>query len=227
MLSAVLWVAMAVPPVLIAPLPESPGEPALFAVAAGRADLRRPCYRLACNDAGWRAPTRFTRIARPRVPGTLDPLLPIRLPAIAARRYPLYSPASRRDWRTTHGSHSRFDAAFGYEAVRTPDTNIRVELGTGYRLQPYADYGTATEGPIARGRLELRQNITDNALLTQRVLVETGRLNTTTRQVIGLDLSLQPQWTLHSNFELRHDSAGDGGRGATDTEGSLQLRYRF
>ena len=224
---AALWLALAAPPVFIAPLPDSPGEPAAVALAAGRVDLRRPCYRLACEDAAWQAPNRFTRIEQARVPGSIDPLAKIRMPVLATRRYPLYSPASRRDWRVTHGSHSRFTAGFGYEAVRTPDTNVRLEFGTGYRLQPYADYGTAMEGPIARGRLELRQNIADRALFTHNLLVETGKFNTTTRQVIGLDLELLPQWTLQSNFELRHDSAGNGGSGATDTESSLNLRYRF
>lgn len=224
---AALWLALAAPPVFLQPLPESPGEPAVHALVAGRADLRRPCYRLHCTDAGWEAPNRYTRLGQGRAPGAVDPIAATRLPALAARRYPLYSPASRRDWRVAHGSHSRFTAGFGYEAVRTPDTNVRVEFGTGYRLQPHADFGTAAEGPIARGRLELRQSLADRARLTQNLLVETGRFNTTTRQVIGLDLELLPQWTLHSNFELRHDSAGDGGRGATDTEGSLNLRYRF
>lgn len=224
---AALWLALTAPPVFIAPLPESPAEPAAIALAAGRAELSRPCYRVVCEDAGWREPNRFTRIDQPKVPGSVDPLAKIRLPAIAARRYPLYSPASRRDWRVNHGSHSRFTAGFGYEAVRTPDTNVRLEFGTGYRLQPYADHGTAMEGPIARGRVELRQTIAERARLTQNILVEAGRFNTTTRQVIGLDLQLQPQWTLQSNFELRHDSAGNGGAGATDTEGSVNLRYRF
>lgn len=224
---AALWLALAAPPVFIQPLPESPGEPSAVALATGRADLRRPCYHLVCEDAGWRAPNRFTRIGQSKAPGSVDPLAKVRLPAIAARRYPLYSPATRRDWRSSHGSHSRFTTSVGYEAVRTPDTQVKLEFGTGYRLQPYADYGTAAEGPIARGRLELRQNIADRALLTQNLLVETGRFNTTTRQVIGLDLQLQPQWTLHSNFELRHDSAGNGGSGATDTEGSMHVRYRF
>ncbi|WP_133000337.1 DUF481 domain-containing protein [Luteimonas arsenica] len=224
---AALWLALAAPPVFIQPLPESPGEPSAVALVAGRADLRRPCYHLVCEDAGWRAPNRFTRIGQPKAPGSVDPLAKVRLPVIAARHYPLYSPARRRDWRSNHGSHSRFTTSFGYEAVRTPDTQVKLEFGTGYRLQPYADYGTASEGPIARGRLELRQSIADRALLTQNLLVETGRFNTTTRQVIGLDLQLQPQWTLHSNFELRHDSAGNGGSGATDTEGSMHVRYRF
>lgn len=224
---AVLWLALATPPVFTQPLPESPGEPAAVALAAGRAHLRRPCYHLVCDDAGWSTPSRFTRVVQPRPPGAVDSLAPLRLPAIAARRFRLHSPATRRQWHVNHGSRSRFTAGFGYEALRTPDTTVRIELGTGYRLRPYSDYGTAVEGPIARGRLELRQTIADRALLTQNLLVETGRFNTTTRQVIGLDLQLLPQWTLHTNFELRHDSAGNGGSGATDTEGSLRLRYRF
>ena len=224
---AALWLALAAPPVFLQPLPESPGEPAVHALAAGRADLRRPCYRLECRDAGWQRPNRYTRIRQSSAPGSVDPIAATRLPILAARRYPLYSPASRRDWRITHGSHSRFTAGFGYEAIRTPDTSVKFEFGTGYRLQPYADFGTAAEGPIARGRLELSQSFAERARLTQNLLVETGRFNTTTRQVIGLDLQLLPQWTLHSNFELRHDSAGNGGTGATDTESSLNLRYRF
>lgn len=224
---AVLWLAFAAPPVFLQPLPGAPGEPAVFALAGGRADLRLPCYHLVCDDAGWEAPNRFTRILQPRAPGAVEPLGKIRLPAIAARRIRLHSPASRRDWHVNHGSRSRFTAGIGYEAVRTPDTTVKVEFGTGYRLVPYSDYGTAAEGPIARGRLELSRTIADRARLTQNLLVETGRINTTTRQVIGLDLQLLPQWTLHSNFELRHDSAGNGGSGATSTEGSLRLRYRF
>ena len=50
-MSAILWLALAAPPVFLAPLPESPGEPAAVPLAAGRAELRRPCYRMNRNHA--------------------------------------------------------------------------------------------------------------------------------------------------------------------------------
>ena len=83
------------------------------------------------------------------------------------------------------------------------------------------------EGPIASGRVALSRSLADRAQLTQQVQVETGRANTLLRQTLGVDLDVAPDWILRSNFELRHDSAGDGGRGATDTEGTLELRRSF
>jgi len=224
---AVWWLAFAGLPVFQQPLPESPEEPAAFAVAAGRAALRMPCYALACKDAEWAGPSRYTRLRRPASPGTIPQLQPLRVAAIASRRYPLYSPASRRDWHAFHGSDSRFDTRIGYEAIRTPDTQLRVEMGTGYRLQPYADFGTAVPGPIARGNLQLSRSFGERAQLTQRVQVEAGRENTTLRQTLGVDLELRPQWTLHSDFELRHDTFANDGKGVTDSEGSLRLQYSF
>jgi hypothetical protein len=224
---AVWWLAFAGLPIFQQPLPESPAEPAAIAVAAGRAELRTPCYALACKDAEWSGPSRYVRLRRPATPGTIPQLQPLRVAAIAARRYPLYSPAKRRDWHAAYGSKSRFDARYGFEAIRTPDTTLKVEMGTGYRLQPYADFGTAVPGPIARGNLALSQNLGDRARLTQRVEFETGRENTTLRQTLGVDLELRPQWLLRSSYELRHDTFANGGEGVTDTEGSLQLQYRF
>lgn len=224
---AVWWLAFAGLPVFHQPLPESPDEPALLAVAAGRAALRTPCYALACRDAEWSEPTRYTRLRRPASPGTIPQLQPLRLAAIASRAYPLYSPPSRRDWQAYHGNQDRVDTRYGYEAIRTPDTRLSVEMGTGYRLQPYADFGTAVPGPIARGNVQLSQSLGDRARLTQQVLVEAGRENTILRQTLGVDLELRPQWMLRSSYELRHDTFADDGKGVTDTEGSLRLQYTF
>jgi len=47
------------------------------------------------------------------------------------------------------------------------------------------------------------------------------------RQTLGVDIMLQPRLTLQSRLEVNHDSAGDGGRGSTDTQGSVNLHYAF
>lgn len=224
---AAWWLAIAGLTVFQQPLPDAPDEAAVSAIAGGRVSLRAPCYRLVCADAEWSGDSRYTRLRRPTAPGAIHPLAPLQVPIIASRRYPLYSPASRRDWRASHASQSRVDTRYGFEALRTPETQVKMEFGTGYRLEPYVDYGTAVPGPIASGRFELRRSVADNVQLTQQLQVETGRENTTLRQVVGLDLHLRPQWTLRSNLETRHDSAADGGQGATDTEGSLNLQYAF
>ena len=224
---AAWWLAIAGLPLFQQPLPDSPAEPSVFAVAGGRASLRAPCYALACGDADWASAPAATRLQRRPVPGQAPPLAMPRLATIAARAYPLYSPASRRDWHASSANDARVDTRYGFDALRTPDTRLQMEFGTGYRIQPYVDHGTAVEGPIASGRMVLSRSLTDGAQLTQQVQVETGRANTLLRQTLGVDLDVAPDWTLRSNFELRHDSAGDGGRGATDTEGTLELRRAF
>ena len=220
------WLAVIGLPVFLQPLPEAPDQPAALAVASGRVSLRQPCLRLVCPDAEWRQarPT----LARSDAPGVVAEIRPQRLPRLATRRFiGLHSPASRRDWFDSSGGAALVDARYGMEAVRSAQTRIQVEVGTGYRLQPYANYGTATQGPVAMGQLSLSQRLGEFGSLNQQVRVERGRENAYLRQTIGVDLELAPQWSLLGDFELRHDTAGNGGQGHTDREGSVRLRYAF
>ena len=214
---AVWWLALAGLPVFQQPLPESPGEPAVLAVAAEHVSLRMPCYRLVCPDAEWLTPTPDTTLWKPRVEARSR--RPVRASPLATRRYAsLHAPTFQREWFDAEASHAKVDTTFGIRAIQRPDTKVQLELGTGYRLQPYAEYGTAAIGPIATG---------DWGRVNQQVHVETGRHNTFVRQTLGVDILLQPRLTLQSRLEVNHDSAGDGGRGSTDTQGSLNLHYAF
>ncbi len=225
---AIWWLALVGLPVFQHPLPESPDEPAMLAVAAEHVSLRAPCFQLVCPDAEWLAPTRYTTLWKPKVPGTLSRLRPARSSPLASRRYAsLNAPASQLAWFDAKASDAKINTTFGMDAIRRPGTDLQVQLGTGYRLQPYADHGTAVVGPIASGGLRLSQRFGERTQFNQQVRVETGRHNTFVRQTIGVDISLQPQWTLQSRVEMNHDSAADGGKGRTDTEGSLNLFYKF
>ncbi len=223
------WLAVVGLPVFMQPLPEAPGLPAAVAVASGRVSLRQPCLRLVCPDAEWQRAVHPPRtVARGQAPGVVDEIRPQRLPRLATRRFiGLYSPASRRDWFHSSGGAALVDARYGMEAVRNPETKVQLEVGTGYRLQPYANYGTAAQGPVAMGQLRLSQRLGELGSLNQQVRLERGRENAYLRQTIGVDLELAPQWSLLGDFELRHDTAGNGGEGRTDREGSVRLRYAF
>lgn len=222
------WLAVAGLPVFLQPLPEAPDRPAAVALAAGQVSLRQPCYRLVCADAEWMRPIARGPVHPTSAPGSYQRIAPARLPQLSSRRViGLRSPATRRDWFYNTGRNDRIATTYGYEAVRSPDARVQVEVGTGYRIQPYVDYGTAAEGPIARGSLLYTQRFGERAFLQQRTHVETGRANTFVRQTIGFDLHLVPQWSLRSDFELRHNTAGNGGNGATSTEGAMSLRYVF
>lgn len=221
------WLALVGLPVFMQPLPDAPELPAAMAVASGQVSLRQPCLRLACGDAEWVSPPPRA-LSATTAPGAIRRIMPQRPPRLATRRFiGLYSPASRRDWFDSRGNATLVDARYGLEAVRSANTQLQLEFGTGYRLQPYADYGTAAQGPVASGQLRLSQRLGERAELRQQVKVERGRENAYLRQTIGLDVTLAPQWSLLGDFELRHDTAGDGGDGHTDQEGSLRLRYAF
>lgn len=222
------WLAVAGLPIYTHPLPAAPEQPAVAAVFSRQVPMRRPCYRLACRDAEWVADAQRPRIWSPKAPGVRPRTVARPLVKLPDRRVaPLHSPYSSREWIRSGGNHVRWDTSYGVEAIRSPETLLRVEFGTGFRIEPYTDYGTAAMGPVARGKLQLSQELGKHASFTQQVQVETGRENTFLRQTLAFDYELFPQWTLRSDFELRHDTLGNGGRGSTDTEGSLKLRRVF
>ncbi|MCD9029372.1 DUF481 domain-containing protein [Luteimonas sp. BDR2-5] len=222
------WLAIAGLPTITHPLPAAPEQTAIVAVAARQVPLRRPCYQLSCRDAELRPIATTQRIWQPRAPGVRPrdvaaPLLPLPTRRIVA----LNSPFSQRDSFRSGGNHVKWDASYGIEAIRSPETTLQLEFGTGIRIEPYTDFGTAVPGPVARGRMQLSKELGERASFTQQVQVETGRENTFVRQTLAFDYELLPQWTLRSDFELRHDTLGNGGQGSTDTEGSLRVRYTF
>ena len=220
---AAWWFAVLGQPVFLLPLPQSADAamadvPAIIVLASGRASLQRPCRSLGCLQAAWDQPPPPLFASAP----TRDPFaMPRALPATTS--HGLRAPASSSDWIAAYGSNWRLGARYGVEAIRQPDTQLRIEVGSGYRLQPYVDDGTAGIGPVARGSIEWLQRFGQRALLSQQLRVETGRHDILVRNALALDILLQPSWTLSSRLELRHDSAAAD----TATQGSLQLRYAF
>lgn len=226
------WLAIAGLPIYTHPLPAAPEQPAIAAVAARQVPMRRPCYRLNCRDQEWTASANVAagrqRIWAPKAPGVRPRTVSLPLVKLPDRRFvSLHSPFSSRESIHSGGNHVKWDTRYGLEAIRSPETSLKIEFGTGVRIEPYTDFGTAAMGPIATGQLQLWQELGKRATFTQQVQVETGRENTFVRQTMAFDYELFPQWTLRSDFELRHDTLGNGGRGSTDTEGSLKIRRTF
>jgi hypothetical protein len=212
---AAFWLAVLMPPVFVQPLPQAPDAPAAIALAGGQVSLQRACYSLACLQAGWRLST------KPLLPAQRSPFAVPR--GLRRQHGNLHAPATRREWVANYGSNARLGTRYGIDAIRDPDTRVSIEVGSGYRLQPYADDGIGGIGPVARGSLLWLQRLGERAEMVQQVRVETGRGDTFVRNSMSLDIRLQPNWTLRSSVDLRHDSAAD----VTVAQGSMQLRYAF
>jgi hypothetical protein len=220
-----LWLAVAGLPVFQHPLPEAPHRPAAIALAMGEVSLRRPCLRLACPAPEWQPPTPARTYAY-RDAGE-QPVRRALLPgAPRPGRRALPAPA-RPDWVAPYAGLDRVGGRYGRRVVDTAATDVEIEVGTGYRWQPYVDNGGADTGPVARGQIRLRQKLGERAELQQQTRVESGRDNTFVRNSLGVAVELKPQWRLRSDVEIRHDTAADGGDGRTDAEGSVRVQYAF
>lgn len=221
---APLWLAVAGLPVFHQPFADLPDSPAAIALASDEVTLRRPCLRLRCADGEWRRPRPAAtyayrdggrKVVRTPLPGAATP---------GVRGLPA---PGRRDWMAPYAGLDRVGGRYGLTLLDKPDTGVDIELGTGYRWQPYVDDGSADTGPVARGRVALRQQLGEHARLLQETRIEAGRDNAFVRNWLGLEVQLQPQWRLSSDLEVRHDTAAGGGEGRTDTQGNVRLEYAF
>lgn len=206
-----LWLAFSAPPTALHPplLPVLPPEVALRLVDPPR------CLAAQCVNGEWSVDAMAAIPLGQRRVDAAD------LPGGGGR---LRLPNERRDWVKAQGSNARVGMQYGMQAVKTPDTSVRVSMDTGYRLQGYADDGTAGTGPILRGQVEWNQALGKRARLSQVTRVETGQHGAYLRNSLLLNLQLQPALTLSSGVEMRRDSDLVG-RNRTDA--TLKLKYAF
>ena len=103
---------------------------------------------------------------------------------------------------------------------------LGLQFGAGYRLAPLYDDGVNQAGPIFRGAVNFDRRFGERAQWSQRARVRNRARRRHLRQTEGrLDVNLWPDWTLETDFAIRHDS--NGGGGSETAESSLELRRRF
>ena len=206
-----LWLAFSAPPTALHPplLPVLPPEVAERLVAPPR------CLKARCVNGEWSVD------AMAAIPSGQRRVDADDLPGGGGR---LRLPNERRDWVKAQGSNARVGMQYGLQAVKRPGTSVRVSVDTGYRLQGYADDGTAGTGPILRGQVEWNQALGKRARLSQVTRVETGQHGAYLRNSLLLNVQLQPTLTLSSGVEMRRDSDLVG---RNQTDATLKLKYAF
>lgn len=212
-MSAVLSLTLLTLPVFLQPAPEDSARLLALDVPARHVPIPMHCRELACADYG--GPLQFAETAPRR-----------ELPGQPRRGRALRAPTSRTSWVASEFNNARVGARYGVQALDHADTQLRVEVGTGLRWQPYADNGSASQGLVARGQVDLQHRFGERTRLNQRTWFETGHDARYVRSAIGLTMELQPQLSWLTEVEVRHH-ATHGGAEQTRTEGRTQLRYRF
>ena len=205
---------------LTLPSPALNGDPTLIAIASDPAQMRLYCFSTRCGDAEWRLATSAPAPVEP----TESHRRTLRLPGSQSYA-PLGAPATPRDRSSLYSNDFRIGTRYSVQAVRNGPTQLGLTLGAGYRLAPLYDDGINQPGPVLRGELNLGQQIGERATWTQRVQFESGRGEAFVKQSVSLDVTLAPNWTLESDFAIRHDTQTGGGK--ETAESSIELRRRF
>lgn len=205
---------------LTLPSPALNGDPTLIALASDPAQMRLYCFSTRCGDAEWK----FAMAAPLPVPSSGPRGRELRLPG--SQRYAsLSAPATPRDSKALYSNDFRIGTRYHVQAMRDGPTQLGLTLGAGYRLSPLYDDGINLPGPVLRGELNFGQQIGERAQWTQRVQFESGRGEAFVKQSVSLDVNLWPNWTLESDFAIRHDTQSGGGK--ETAESSIELRRRF
>ncbi|HEY5805461.1 MAG TPA: DUF481 domain-containing protein [Lysobacter sp.] len=217
----VLGLALLGGSLLTLPSPALNGDPTLIAIASDPAQMRLYCFSTRCGDEEWQP---ANSAGAPTVPATGARPRSVRLPG--SQRYAqLSAPATPRESRGNYSNDFRIGTRYGVQALRDGPTQLGLTLGAGYRLAPLYDDGINQAGPVLRGELNFGQKIGERATWTQRVQFESGRGEAFVKQSLSLDVSLWPNWTLQSDFAIRHDTQNGGG--SETAESKLELRRRF
>lgn len=206
-----LWLAFSAPPTALA----QPPVPVLQPEVARRLVDPPRCLKARCVNGEWSVD------AMADIPSGQRRLDADDLPGGGGR---LRFSSARRDWLKAQGSNARVGMQYGVQAMKTRDTSVRVSVDTGYRLQGYADDGTAGTGPILRGQVEWNQALGKRARLSQTTRIETGQHGAYLRNSLLVNVQLQPMLTLSSGVEMRRDSDLVG---RNQTDATLKLRYAF
>lgn len=216
-----ILLGLALSPFLTSPMPAF-GQPELLAEVMDIRWRRSSCLSLRCNDKEWRrelsAPLPLTG-DRVRLDGTsaVSPYRPAR-----AR---LRARAQTRQSTDNYSNKWRVGTRHDVEVLRDGPNRLAVELGAAWRLAPRSDDGIGMSGPVFRGAIDFGRRFGDRMHVSQRVMWETGQGQTFVKQSLGVDVQLWPDWTLESDYVIRHRTRGASG---TETaEGWFGVRRQF
>ncbi|MBB1060847.1 DUF481 domain-containing protein [Marilutibacter spongiae] len=216
-----LLLGLALSPFLTSPIPAY-GQPELLAGVMDMRWRRSSCLSLRCNDEEWRqelATPGHDVLDRRRL-GERGAGARYR----AAQRR-LHARAQARQSTDAYSNKWRVGTRHDVEVLRDGPNRLAVEVGAAWRLAPRSDDGIGLPGPVFRGAIDFGRRFGDRAELTQRLVWETGQGQTFIKQSMGLDVRLWPEWTLESDYVIRHRTRGASG---TETaEGWFGIRRRF
>tara|TARA_R110001592_G_scaffold86903_3_gene256692 strand:+ start:4125 stop:5159 length:1035 start_codon:yes stop_codon:yes gene_type:complete len=115
----------------------------------------------------------------------------------------------------------------GYKVIRSDDLDLEVTAGPALRLSEVKATEEQLVEPGARGGLELRWQVSDNATFTNKASVTWGEERTITENTAALTMTIIGSLSGRLSYHLEHNSGAPAGTEATDTLTKATLVYGF
>lgn len=141
-----------------------------------------------------------------------------------------YMFGSLRNERDRFASNEyQWTVAFGYghQLINNDTTQLRMEIGPGYRWAKLQDVRIHNNEAILRGFMDFGHKLTTTTSLYDTLLVEAGSDNTFASNNLGLQVQMTDALALKAGFEVRHNTDVLPGTKRTDTLTTVNVVYGF
>ena len=121
---------------------------------------------------------------------------------------------------------STLGGGIGRNLIRTDKHRLKAEVGLAYRQTDFPDNTDESE-PVLLLAGDYRWMISDNAVFTQTVDIESGEENTYTFVRARLKMYLTGAFSINIGWELENNTEAPAGRNNTDTTTIIGIGYIF
>ena len=115
----------------------------------------------------------------------------------------------------------------GYKVIQSDDLDLEVTAGPALRLSEAKATEEQLVEPGARGGLELRWQVSDNATFSNKASITWGEERTITENTAALTMKIIGSLSGRLSYHLEHNSGAPAGTEATDTLTKASLVYGF
>lgn len=143
------------------------------------------------------------------------------------RSYMFSSLRNERDRFASNEYQWTVAAGYGHKLINDDTTQLKMEIGPGYRWAKLQGVRIHNNEAILRGFMDFSRKLTPTTSLYDTLLVEAGSDNTFTSNNLGLQVQMTDALALKAGFEVRHNTDVLPGTKRTDTLTTVNVVYGF
>ena len=143
------------------------------------------------------------------------------------RSYMFGSLRNERDRFASNEYQWTVAAGYGHQLINDDTTQLKMEIGPGYRWAKLQGVRIHNNEAILRGFMDFSRKLTPTTSLYDTLLVEAGSDNTFASNNLGLQVQMTNALALKAGFEVRHNTDVLPGTKRTDTLTTVNVVYGF